>query len=213
MPSLETLIMVIIAGLALSASPGPSMLYVLSRSLGQSRNAGLVSSAGLALGGMVHAVAAALGLSVIFNYLPVTYVLLQVLGAIYLLYLGYQMVTEAQVLGEAEEVTDTPLRKIFLQGIMVEVLNPKTILFFVAFIPQFVNEERGSVPLQMLILGMLVPLTAVPSDIIVSFTGGSLARKILATPKLELALRFTGGAFLVGLGLYLGWGVAGATLA
>jgi len=91
MPSQESILLVVLAGFALSASPGPSMLYVLSRSLGQDRNAGLASAAGLATGGVVHAVAAALGLSALLTYSPELYRAVTVLGAAYLVYLGIQM--------------------------------------------------------------------------------------------------------------------------
>ncbi len=94
MPNLDAVILVTLAGFALSASPGPSMLYVLSRSLGQTRSAGLMSAAGLATGGMVHAVAAAAGLSILLAHSPAAYRLLTILGAAYLLYLGVQIETE-----------------------------------------------------------------------------------------------------------------------
>ena len=206
MPDVESMVLVALAGLALSASPGPSMLYVLSRSIGQSRNAGLVSAAGLAVGGFVHVVAAALGLAAIFVYLPPLYTTLRIFGAIYLVYLGLQMVLEknrSADFSSPEKIRRAGLGQIFLQGILVETLNPKTLLFFVAFLPQFVDPEHGSVGLQMLVLGTLVPLTAVPADLIVAFTGGTLARKLAANPAASRLLTWLGAAFLVFLGLRL----------
>lgn len=203
MPTTETILLVTLAGLALSASPGPSMLYVLSRSIGQSRNAGLMSAAGLAVGGFVHVVAAALGLAAVFNYVPIAYTVIRVLGALYLIYLGVQMLLEKdnESDNELEEVKKTSLLQIFNQGVLVEVLNPKTILFFVAFLPQFVYPDNGSITLQMLILGTLVPLTAIPSDLIVAMTGGTIAQKLSENRRISKLLTWLGGIFLIGLGL------------
>ena len=204
MPSLETMLLVMLAGFALSASPGPSMLYVLSRSLGQDRDAGLVSAAGLATGGVVHAIAAAVGLSALLAYSPTVYRAVTVLGAGYLVYLGVQMyLSRNQEVGEAEEVPHQSLWRIFGQGVLVEVLNPKTALFFVAFLPQFISQNSDAIMLQVFVLGMLIPLTAVPSDLIVAFTGGTLARRIAGNPRARVTLNCLAAAFLVGLGLQI----------
>ena len=204
MPSLHTMVLVALAGLALSASPGPSMLYVLSRSVGQSRAAGLASAAGLAAGGCVHVLAAALGLVALFTYWPSLFVTLKFAGALYLIYLGIGMIRD----GDGPDPGDWPqpmvrqsLRRIFVQGILVEVLNPKTLLFFVAFVPQFVAYDRGSIVLQMLVLGALVPLTAVPSDLIVAFTGGNIAERLAHNQTMSRGLSWAGALILCGLGL------------
>lgn len=202
MPSYETIVLVTLAGLALSASPGPSMLYVLSRSIGQDRSAGLMSAAGLATGGLVHAVAAAAGLSAIFAYSETLYRLITTVGAGYLIYLGVQMyLSRNEEMGRPEAVRCQPHWRIFWQGVVVEVLNPKTALFFLAFLPQFVNRDTDTIVVQMLILGMLVPLTAVPSDLIVAFTGGTIARRVSANRTLASILNCLGALFLVGLGV------------
>lgn len=205
MPSIETLMTVTLAGLALSLSPGPSMLYVLSRSIGQNVKAGIASALGLALGGVLLAILTAFGLTVILKSTPVLYRIIQVLGACYLVYLGVQMISASW----KTETHDTPLENvkrqgyahIIVQGVLVELLNPKTILFFLAFIPQFVKTENGSTILQMLILGMLVPLTAIPSDIFVSLTGGSVAYRIKKSKIMKHALEWLSGLFLIGIGL------------
>ena len=206
MPSVETIIIVTLAGLALSASPGPSMLYVLSYSIGHSQNAGLASAAGLATGGLVLVVAAAFGLAALFAVAPFVYMVVKILGALYLIYLGILMLLEKDSTDDdakLEAVRRTPLPRIFFQGVVVEVLNPKTVVFFVAFLPQFVNSELGSVGLQMLILGVLVPLTAVPSDLIVAFTGGTIAKKLARNQAASKFLNWLGGLFLIGLGIRL----------
>lgn len=203
MPSVETIVVVTLAGLALSASPGPSMLYVLSRSVGQSHVAGLVSAAGLAVGGLAHVIAAALGLAALFAYLPSVFLALKILGAIYLIYLGIDMIRGHQSGDQTdlEKVRRLSLRRIFYQGILVEVLNPKTLLFFVAFLPQFIDHQRGPIGTQMLILGALVPLTAVPSDLIVALTGGGIAQHLSRNRTMSWVLSWIAGVILIGLGL------------
>jgi threonine/homoserine/homoserine lactone efflux protein len=201
LPELETILLVTLAGLALSASPGPSMLYVLSRSIGQNRAAGLASSFGLALGGLILAIAAALGLTAIFSYSKPLYFTVQYAGAAYLVYLGVQMFMPSEGDEKIENVELQTFRKIIFQGIFVELLNPKTILFFLAFLPQFIYADLGDVSLQMLILGILVPLTALPSDIIVSFAGGTLAERLNKNKRIGTLLSWLGGLFLVGLGI------------
>lgn len=211
MPPIETLIAVAAAGLALSVSPGPSMLYVLSRSVGQSRMAGVASALGLGLGGVVLAIAAALGLAAVFQNSGAAQTVLKLAGSAYLIYLGVQMAIEA--IGDAKAkdfVVATVERASFLnilwQGMLVEILNPKTILFFVLFIPPFVDASANGgadVMTQLLILGILVPLTAIPSDLFVAFVGGSFAETVRSNPRVNLALSFGGAAVLTGIGVSL----------
>ena len=153
------------AGIALSVSPGPSMLYVLSRSIGQSRNAGYMSAFGLAVGGTVLAVATALGLSALLATTPLVFTVIKYCGAAYLVYLGIDMVWAKNEGGNEriDKVRVESLPRIFWQGVIVEILNPKTVLFSWRFIPQFVDEQLGSATFQMLVLGVIVPLTAIPS--------------------------------------------------
>ena len=207
MPSLEAIITVTLAGLALSASPGPSMLYVLSRTISQSSAAGLVSAAGLAVGGIALACVAAVALAATVGLSPRIYAFVRIAGGLYLLYLGLEALWD--LLRKRQDLlTDAPQKRrnqplgwIFSQGILVELLNPKTILFFIAFLPQFVDSQQGSMVVQMLVLGALVPLTAVPSDIVVALAGGTLANKLATNPRLASALQLLSAAVLIGLGL------------
>ena len=206
MPSIETIMAVATAGFVLSASPGPSMLYVLSRSVGQSRVAGLASALGLGLGGILLAIIAAFGLAVIFRQSELIYRVVTVAGAIYVIYLGTQILYEARQKGNAkyaelETVKHQKIVRIIYQGVLVEALNPKTILFFMAFIPPFVDSTRGDVIAQMLILGVLVPLTAVPADLIVAFAGGSMAEWIRRNTAGASILNWAGGVVLIGIGI------------
>lgn len=207
MPSLETMMVVALAGFALSASPGPSMLYVLSRSVGQSRAAGLASAIGLGLGGVALAVIAALGLAAVFQQSETLYRAVTYAGGAYLIYLGAQMILEKDS-GEPGEMKVASVEKrsyarIIWQGVLVELMNPKTVLFFMAFIPPFVDMSKGDVMVQMLVLGILVPLTAVPSDVVVAFVGGSLAQTVKGNRMIRRGLSWLGGLILIGIGLRL----------
>ena len=201
MPSFEAIITVLIAGFLISASPGPSMMYVLSRSVGQSRAAGFASSVGLAIGGVLLAIGSALGLAVIFEYSNGLYQFISIAGAVYLLYLGYDMIkTAGKDKLEISKVKSEKFSKIMYQGILVELLNPKTILFFLAFLPQFVDYSRADVTMQMMVLGILVPLTAIPSDVFVSVIGGSVTNKLSKNPSFGIVLTWVGGLILILLG-------------
>lgn len=204
-PPFESILLVLISGLMLAAIPGPSMLYVLSRSMGQSCNAGLVSSAGLAFGGMLHAFAASLGLSSIIALNPDLFIAIQVFGSLYLAYLGITMMNEKI---ESDEIKITTVgqmnyRKIFVQGVIVEISNPKTILFFLAFIPSILSSTESYSSGQLLFLGLLVPLTALPSDLIVSFAGGKMATKLKSNIRLANQINKLAGIFLIFLSLRL----------
>lgn len=212
MPTAETMVMVALAGLALSATPGPSMLYVLSRSVGQSRAAGLASALGLGLGGVLLAAATALGLAAVFQKTGWAIDVLRIAGSIYLIYLGLQMIWEARSSAAAEfrvhVVRERSFFAIIWQGVLVEFLNPKTVLFFVLFLPQFVVDHGGriegdNITTQLLILGVLVPLTAVPSDLFVAFVGGSVAQRVNDNPAVRIGLSWLGGLILIGIAVNL----------
>ena len=201
MPTTNMMLAVAFSGFALSASPGPSMFYILSRSVSQNRNAGLASALGLALGGVLLAIGSALGLSALFERVPTAFTALQVGGGLYLLHLGVGMIREAKD-AKALAVLDVepdPLSHIFRQGVVVELLNPKTAIFLVAFIPQFIDETRTDTRWQILVLSMLVPLTAIPADVLVSFCGGSLAARFKANPNAAVIMNGVAGLILVGL--------------
>lgn len=207
-PSSDTMVLVALAGLALSFTPGPSMLYVLSRTLGQGWRAGIASSVGLALGGILLAVAAAIGLSTVLQHSGYVFNAIKTAGALYLIYLGASGILSTFRTSRADNGPESDMRreppaKLIGQGVLVEVLNPKTILFFLAFVPQFVRPDAGDTIIQMLILGSLVPLTAIPSDVMVSLGGNVVVQRLRRNRKLQIALEILAGAFLIGIGLHL----------
>ncbi|MEP1765190.1 MAG: LysE family translocator [Sulfitobacter sp.] len=214
MPPFDNIIAVLVAGFLLSATPGPSMLYVLSRSVGQSRSAGLASAFGLALGGMVLAVATAMGLAQVFAKLPQIVEFLKYVGSGYLVWLGGNMILGAHAGAQEDLSVRTVGRKSFRgiiwQGIVVEVLNPKTVLFFALFLPPFVDAGLGQhadIQTQLLVLGVLVPLTAIPSDIIIAYLGGTLAQNLNNHRKFRECFAWAGGLALIAIAVNLHTGV------
>jgi threonine/homoserine/homoserine lactone efflux protein len=214
MPSLHAILSVALAGFALSAVPGPSMLYVLSRSVGQSRAAGLASAVGLCLGGILLAVATALGLASLFARFDGLVLALRYLGAAYLIWLGIGMIRSAPASARQEislaEVNPTPMLAIMWQGVLVELLNPKTVLFFALFLPPFVSlgsgqAGNGNVTMQLLILGSLVPLTAVPSDLAVAAMGGAMTKTLNTSKRAREIFAWVGGVILIGIAFGVLW--------
>ena len=200
MPSPAHLALFALAALVMNAAPGPSNLYVLSRSLAQGSSAGLVSALGLALGNLFHVGLAVMGLAALLSYAPDAYVAIRLLGAGYLIYLGIRMLREkpAQSPGAPSR---RPLGRVLLDAALVEMLNPKTALFFLAFLPQFVEPARGPAALQFLLLGLIVTLTALPCDMLVALAGAGIARAFAGAAK-RLWPRRVAGSTLIGLGLY-----------
>lgn len=214
MPPLDSVISVALAGFALSATPGPSMLYVLSRTVGQSRAAGIASALGLCLGGVVLAIATALGLGILFHSFAWLVLALRYLGAAYLVWLGVGMIREARTTSAediaARAVARRPLASIMWQGVLVELLNPKTVLFFALFLPPFVGMDAGTtsngdVTLQLLLLGILVPITAIPADLLVAWTGGAMTKTLNESRRARKIMSWAGGLVLIGIAASLVW--------
>jgi threonine/homoserine/homoserine lactone efflux protein len=204
MPSIDTLLLFTAAALLMNISPGPSNFYVMSRSIAQGSRAGLVSAFGLAAGSLVHVLAAAFGLSAIFVYSPLAYTILKTVGAAYLIYLGARMLLSGGKVSPPKGSSDIlPLRAIFSQSVWVEVLNPKTALFFLAFLPQFVDVAAGNVSGQILLLGTIVTLTALPCDFAVALASGSAAHLLRNNPIAMRIQSWLSGTILIGLGVYI----------
>ena len=205
MPPIENMLAVLVAGFFLSATPGPSMLYVLSHSVGQNRSAGYASAFGLALGGMALAIATALGLAQLFEQFPAILVALRYVESAYLIGLGVEMIWRARTASRARLEVETlkakPISAIVWQGGIVEFLNPKTVLFFALFLPPFVEAAQNSTPTdvrnQLLILGGLVPLTTIPSNIVVTYMGGTLTNRLNQQQKLREGMTWAGGLILI----------------
>lgn len=204
MPSTETLLVFTAAALLMNISPGPSNFYVMSRSVAQGPRGGAVAAVGLAVGSLVHVAAAALGISALFHYFPAAFGIVKLVGAAYLIYLGIQYLrgaTRGRPTGPDADAR--PHGRIFTESILVEVLNPKTALFFLAFLPQFADVSRGPLAPQILLLGLIVTLSAIPCDLFVAWVSGSVARAVTGNARFARIQECVSGSILVGLGLYV----------
>ncbi len=193
------------AALVLAIAPGPGMLYVLARTLAGGRREGLLSSLGTFLGGMVHVVAAAAGVSIILARSAVAFAIVKYLGAAYLCLLGVRMILDARK--DSDIVVQFPARRnAFWQGVATEVLNPKTALFFLSFIPQFVERTGGHVFLQFVVLGMVSVTLNTTADVVVTALAGPLGQRIRESTRFRRRQRTLTGAFMLGLGTYVALG-------
>ncbi len=184
------------------------MLYVLARSLAGGKREGALSALGTFVGGMVHVFAAAAGVSVILARSATAFAAVKYAGAAYLCFLGIRMILDAhRDAGEPSDGASTyatlPRRGPFWQGVTTEVLNPKTALFFLSFIPQFVDRQKGHVFLQFLILGSVSVVMNTAADLVVTALVGPLGNRIRSSATFRRRQRTATGAIMVGLGTYL----------
>jgi len=181
--------------------PGPAVLYITSRSIGLGRAAGLVSAMGIAVGTLVHVAAATLGLSALLVSSASAFTFVKYAGAAYLIYLGVRTLRsrDAATLDPTREPIS--LRRVFGQGVLVNLLNPKTALFFLAFLPQFVDPARGHATLQIFELGVLFALMGWMSDSVWATIAGTLGTRLRGNVRLRSTQRKISGGALIALGL------------
>jgi threonine/homoserine/homoserine lactone efflux protein len=192
-----TLAAVALASLVLAVTPGPAVLFIVARSVHQGRRAGAFSALGIALGGLVHVVGAVVGFSALLVSSAAAFTAVRWAGALYLVWLGVKTLRSGGVEADVAVPPPAPPRRLVAQGFVVNVFNPKTALFFLAFLPQFVDPARGGVPLQMLELGITFLAVAVTSDMTYAVLSGTLARRLPSTPGSRRTARWlTGGAYV-----------------
>jgi threonine/homoserine/homoserine lactone efflux protein len=193
------------AAVLLAITPGPGIFYVLSRSLTGGRMEGFLSAAGTFVGGLVHVAAAAVGLSAIIATSALAFSIVKYAGALYLIYLGIGMIRSRNL--PIEDVSSALMaRHTFRQGILTEVLNPKTALFFLSFIPQFVNPKLGQVTLQFLFLGFLSVMLNTLADVAVVFFAAPIGIRLKSSIRFRRNQRVISGTAMIGLGAFLGLG-------
>ena len=190
------------AALLLAITPGPGIFYVLARSLAGGRREGIVSSFGTFVGGLFHVLAAALGISTILAASAMAFHTVKYAGAAYLVWLGIRMIRTRNA-EMAVSASRSPGAGAFRQGILTEVLNPKTALFFLSFIPQFITPERGHVFLQFLILGALSVLLNTAADLLVVVLAAPLERKLKRSVRFRRSQRVASGLGMITLGTYV----------
>jgi threonine/homoserine/homoserine lactone efflux protein len=202
MPDASTFLLFALASLAFLAIPGPSVFYIITRSLAQGRRAGVTSMLGVQAGGLVHVVAAAFGVSAIIASSATAFTIVKYVGAAYLVLLGLRKLL-ARDSEDAEVELGAPAtgRRLFWQGAIVNVFNPKTALFFLAFLPQFVDPSAGPVAPQMLVLGTLLVGLGVVSDGTYALVAAGAGRRLRETAAARRRLERLSGGVFVSLGL------------
>lgn len=202
MPELDNLLLYLVAALAIAVTPGPGIFYVAARTLAGGRREGLASSLGTGIGGMAHVLAGAVGVSALVLASAQAFAVLKIAGAVYLVWLGWKTYRSAATPLDLE-IASTNAASALREGIAVEALNPKTALFFLAFIPQFVDPQAGSVALQFAILGTVSVLLNTLVDVGVAYGAARTRDGFARNPGLIRRVRQAAGAAIACLGLAL----------
>jgi threonine/homoserine/homoserine lactone efflux protein len=200
MPDISTIILFAAAASVLLIVPGPAVIYIVNRSLDQGKQAGIISVLGIGTGTLIHITAAALGISAVLASSVLAFSILKYAGAVYLIYLGIQKFLSKEELILENSHNKVEHSKIFYQGIIVNLLNPKTALFFLAFLPQFIDPYRN-VTLQILVLGLILVLMGLISDGMYALLAGYLGSWIKKKIKLLRAQKYISGTIYFALGV------------
>ncbi|MCA1322986.1 LysE family translocator [Herbaspirillum sp. alder98] len=194
----------LLAAMTLTLAPGPDNIYVLTRGIAQGPRAGLVAAAGFSSGLIFHTLLAVLGFAAVIKAYPDAYHALQYAGAAYLVYLGYRTLRSAAtgiVAGGDAAQANVPLRRIYWQSVLANMLNPKVTLFFIAFLPQFVHHDAGHVPLQMLVLAMVFIAQAFVIFSSIALFSGSVGAYFRRRASASVHLNRLAGCAFIGLGI------------
>ena len=197
-PDSGTLAVFALAAFLLAVVPGPAVLYIVAQSVHGGRRAGVVSAFGIASGGLVHVLAAVIGLSALLAASAEAFTVVKLLGAAYLVYLGIRALLGGENRIGGRDV-ETTLGRTYRRGVVVNILNPKTALFFVAFLPQFVDPD-GSTRGQLALLGLTFVVIALASDMVWALVAGTAGGVLRRSPTFLRAQRYVSGTILVGLG-------------
>jgi threonine/homoserine/homoserine lactone efflux protein len=200
MPSLATLALFGLAAVALAVVPGPAVAYIVTQSVDRGRRAGIVSAFGIASGGLVHVAAATVGLSALIASSAAAFTVVKLVGATYLIAVGVRRILTREEPEAEVQTEETRLRRLYGQGVVVNVLNPKTALFFLAFLPQFVDRDR-SVALQVAVLGLFFAAIALLSDLAYAVLADALAGRVRRSGRAARIRRFATGGIFVALGV------------
>jgi threonine/homoserine/homoserine lactone efflux protein len=190
-----------VAAILLLLTPGPAVLYIVARSVEQGRIAGLASVCGIATGTLVHVLAAALGLSALLASSALAFAIVKYAGAVYLIYIGVRRLSRADAPAAQIELPRRSLGRLYRDGFVVNLLNPKTALFFLAFLPQFVDPSRGAVAAQVAFLGLLFTIMGMTSDALYALVAGTAGRWVKHNGRYLRWERYVTGGVFIGLGL------------
>lgn len=201
MPEWSTIGLFLAAAIVLVIIPGPNILYIVTRGVHQGRSAGIASALGVETATLIHVAAATLGLSAILASSATAFSVVKYAGAAYLLYLGARALIGGEREAAERELPPMNLGQIYRQGVVVNALNPKTALFFLAFLPQFVDPARGSVALQTLVLGILLAMLGLTNDIIYALAAGRAGAWLKGNARFRAMERRLSGVVYIGLGV------------
>ena len=203
MPPVHSLFEFAVASLALLVIPGPAVIYILNRSVVDGRRVGLAAVCGLEIGNFMHVIAATVGLSAVLATSATAFSLVKWLGAGYLIYVGIHTLTRKPT-GLADSIAPTSLRRSFVQGVVVNTLNPKVALFFLSFLPQFIDTSRGSPARQSLIFGSIFVLLGFLSDGAYALVASGLRDTLIRGRALPFIQRYVSGIVFIALGVAAG---------
>ena len=204
MPSIDQLIPFFAAAVRFAFIPGPAILYTAAQTMSRGKRGGALAAFGIHIGGFVHIIAAAAGLSTIFTHAPMAYMVLKICGAIYLVWLGVGMIRGKLDADELPHVKSSLGKKVFFDSMMVEILNPKVIIFYIAFLPQFVDPSAVyPLWLQFIILGVINNFLFSIVDVSVIFLTSAVLKGLKKSAKTQKIMRWVSGSTLMGLGLNL----------
>ena len=201
MPELTTLALFVIAALVLLVTPGPAVLYIVARSIDQGRSAGVISTLGVGVGTLFHVAAAALGVSALLVSSALAFNVVKYVRAAYLVYLGLRKLLVREELQQLGVIEHKKLTRVFYQGVLVNLLNPKTALFFFAFLPQFVDTSKGAVAGQILFLGVVFVVLGICSDGSYALLAGTIGHWLKGDLRFLRAQRYFAGTVYIGLGV------------
>lgn len=204
MASLDILIAFAIATFLFAAVPGPAILYTAAQTMARGARGGLLAALGIHLGGYVHVTAAAMGLAALFALIPPLYVVLKLFGALYLIWVGIGMMRSGQEDAAPAQASRKSSQRVFAESVLVEVLNPKAALFYVAFLPQFVD-PAASLPVwtQFLVLGVIVNAMFGLADVLTVVVTARIVGRLRRAQRAQRWFRWGGGSLMAGLGIRL----------
>ncbi|ENX13257.1 hypothetical protein F895_02558 [Acinetobacter sp. CIP 64.2] len=203
MASLEILTSFLITTFIFAYIPGPAMLYTAAQTLAKGPKSGFMATLGLFIGGCAHIIAAAVGLTTLFHLLPVLYTVIKVLGACWLIWLGIKLIKDTAP-SSMLNAPDNIAEKTFKESILVEILNPKTAIFYLAFLPQFINNSYESpIWLQFILLGLIVNTIFISADLVCVFLAEFIMTKINKSQSVQKFMSILGGTIFITLGLFL----------
>lgn len=192
-----------LTALLINITPGTDTMYIVSRSISQGKKAGIYSVLGISTGSLVHTFLASIGLSVILTTSVVLFTVVKIIGVGYLVYLGIRMLLQKSSNFQLKDTKIISIKKIYTQGLLTNVTNPKVALFFISFLPQFISGDNSYGPLPFIILGLTFVITGTVWCLVVAIFASFATKKLRNNPKVEFILNKITGVIFIGLGIKL----------